>query len=148
MHKGQDSFLYIYIYIRTYTQPANTTAHRSYRSGAAPSIESDFLPGDDEDPDGREGGHVFEVLPHVFGRSPQQLGLAALPVVDLPADAVVHVCPERRDEGPAVRQRKRFWRELADQRVEGDDAVVVDLHKEIPARLSELKAAGLSENVG
>lgn len=67
------------------------------------------------------------MLADVFGGSPQQLGVRALPVVDLPADAVVHVCPKGRDEGPAVRQGEGLRGELADQGVEGDHAVVVDL---------------------
>lgn len=130
---------------QTHTQPPSTTpqADCSYRSCAASSVESDFLPGDDEDPDGRERGHVFEVLADVFGGSPQQLGVRALSVVDFSSDAIVHVCPERCNEGPSVCQGKGLWCELADERVEGNHTVVVDLHKEIhlhfckPLRVAE-----------
>lgn len=98
-----------------------------YRGGAAPAIERDFLPGHNEDPRGREGCHVLEVLPDVLGSPPQDGRVHGLPVVDLTSDPVVHIRPERGNEGPPVRQREGLGRELAHQHVEGDNAVVIDL---------------------
>lgn len=130
--------------------------HSSYRRRAASPVERHLLPGDDEDPEGREGGHVPEVPADVPGGSAEQLRLRALPVVDLPADAVVHVRPEGRHEGAAVGQREGLRRELADQGVEGDHAVVVDLRGDPPtlseqrwfSRINQHRAAGLSGNMG
>lgn len=103
----------------------------SYRCRAAPPVERHLLPGDDEDPAGREGRHVLEVLADVLGGSAQQLRVGALAVVDLPTDAIVHVSPEGRNEGPAIGQWEGFRCELADQRVEGDHTVVVHLLKKM-----------------
>lgn len=98
-----------------------------YGRGAAPSVKRDFLPGHNEDPRGREGCHVLEVLPDVLGGSGQDGRVHGLSVVDLASDPVVHVCPKWGDEGPPVRQGEGLGRELAHQHVEGDNAVVIDL---------------------
>lgn len=98
-----------------------------YRCGAASSVKCDFFPGHNEHPGGGEGGHVSEVLPDVPGGPSQDGGVHGLSVIDLASDPVVHVCPERSDEGPSVRQGEGLRRELAHQHVEGHDAIVVDL---------------------
>lgn len=143
MQKGQDSFIHVQITSTIKQHPSRSTADGSYRSRAASSIESDFLPGDNEDPGGRERGHVLEVLADVLGGSPQQLGVRALPVVDFPPDAIVHISPEGRNEGPAVRQGEGFWCELADECIEGDHPIVVDLHRD--PLLFEQASAGSRE---
>lgn len=122
---------HLYIHGHPHSQHHAYHSCCSYRRRAASPIERHLLPGDDEDPAGREGCHVLEVLADVLGGSAQQLGVGALTVVDLPTDAIVHVSPEGRNEGPAISQWESFRCELADQRVEGDDAVVVHLPEEM-----------------
>lgn len=100
-----------------------------YRCGAAASIKRDFLPCHNENPSGREGRHVFEVLPDVLGGSFQDDRIHGLSVIDLASDSIVHICPEWGDEGPPVRQGEGLWRELAHQHVEGNHTIVVDLQK-------------------
>lgn len=99
----------------------------AYRRGAAAPVERHLLPGDNEEPVGREGGHVPEVPADVPGGPVEQLWLRALPVEDLPADSIVHIGPEGRHEGAAVGQRESLGCELAHQGVEGDHPIVVDL---------------------
>lgn len=88
------------------------------------------MPRGNEGPGCHEGGHVFEVLPDVLRRLLQYFRIHRLSVIHISTDAVVHVCPERGDEGPAVAQRKSLRRELADLHVEGDHAIVVHLGTE------------------
>lgn len=84
-----------------------------YRCGTAASVKRDFLPGHNENPSGREGGHVFEVLPDVLGGSSQDGRVHGFSVIDLTPNSVVHVCPKRSNEGPPIRQGKGLWRKLA-----------------------------------
>lgn len=84
-----------------------------YRRGAAASIERDFLPGHNENPSGREGRHVFEVLPDVLGGSSQDGRVHGLSVIDLPPNSIVHICPKWSNEGPPIRQGKGLRRKLA-----------------------------------
>ena len=65
-----------------------------YRRGAAPSVKCDFLPGHNENPRGREGCHVFEVLPDVLGGSFQDDRVHGLSVIDLASNPIVHICPK------------------------------------------------------
>lgn len=92
------------------------------------------MPCGDEDPCGREGGHVFEVLPDVLRHFLQYFRLHRLSIVHVSTDTVVHVCPEWSDEGSAVTQRKGLRRELADLHVKGDHAVVVHLQTQAAVR--------------
>lgn len=127
--------------------PSSHARTSSYRRRAAAAVERHLLPGDNEDPEGREGGHVPEVPADVPGGPVEQLWLCALPVVDVPTDAIVHVGPKGRHEGAAVGQREGLGCELAHQGVEGDHTVVVDLrgdpHFE-QNRINQRGAAGLS----
>lgn len=84
-----------------------------YRRGTAASVKRDFLPGHNENPSGREGGHVFEVLPDVLGGSSQDGGVHGFSVIDLTPNSIVHICPEWSNEGPPVRQGKGLWCKLA-----------------------------------
>ena len=101
-----------------------------YRRGAAPSVKCDFLPGHNENPRGREGCHVFEVLPDVLGGSFQDDRVHGLSVIDLASNPIVHICPKGSNEGPPVRQGKRFRCELAHEHVEGNNSVVIDLQRQ------------------
>lgn len=89
-----------------------------YRCGAASSIKRYFVPGHNENPSGREGCHVFEVLPDVLGGSFQDDRVRGLSVIDLASNPIVYICPKWSNEGPPIRQGKRFGRELAHQHVE------------------------------
>lgn len=84
-----------------------------YRCGAAPSVKRDFLPCHDENPSGREGCHVFEVLPDVLGGSFQDDRVHGLSVINLASNSIVNIGPKGSNEGPPIRQGKGFRRELA-----------------------------------
>lgn len=85
------------------------------------------MPRCDEDPCGRERGHVFEVFPDVLRCPLQDFRICSLSVIHVTTDPIVHICPKWGDEGPTVAQRERLGRELADLHIKRDDTVVVDL---------------------
>ena len=101
-----------------------------YRCGAAPSIKRDFLPCHNENPSGREGCHVFEVLPDVLGGSFQDDRVHGLSVIDLASNSIVHICPKWGDEGPPIRQGEGLRCELAHEHIKGDNSIVIDLQRQ------------------
>lgn len=105
------------------------TKFELYRGCLTSSIEGNLVPCCNEDPRGREGGHVFEMLSDIQRRPFQQFRFGGLSIVDISTDAVVHICPKRSNEGPAVTQRKSLWSKLANLHVEGDHPIVVDLFR-------------------
>lgn len=98
-----------------------------YRGCAAASVEGDLFPSSNKNGHSVERWQVLEILPDIFGDLLEEIRIRALPVIDFPSDAVVDVCPERSDKSPPVSQGERLWRELADQHIKGNDAIVVDL---------------------
>lgn len=101
-----------------------------YRRGAAPSIKCDFLPCHNENPSGREGCHVFEVLPDVLGGSFQDDRVHGLSVIDLASNSIVHICPKWGDEGPPICQGEGLRCELAHKHIKGDNSIVIYLQRQ------------------
>lgn len=106
-----------------------------YRGGLAPAVEGDLMPRGDEGPGRREVGDVLEMPADVMRRPLQYLRQGGFPVVDVSTDSVVHIRPEGGDEGPAVAQGERLWRELAHMLAEGYHAIVVDLGRQFACHL-------------
>lgn len=101
-----------------------------YRGCLASSIKGDLVPCCNKGPGGREGGHVFEVLPDILCCPFQYFRFGGLSVEHISADAVVHICPKWSNKRSAVTQGESLWCELANLHVEGDHTIVVHLWTE------------------
>lgn len=87
------------------------------------------MPSGDEEPRGSEGGHGLEILADVLGGPLQEFGVDAFTVIDITANAVVHVGPKGRNKGTAVSEWEGLRCELVDLDIEGDDPIVVHLQE-------------------
>lgn len=85
------------------------------------------MPRCNEDPGGSEGAHVFEELAGVQGCPFQDVWLHGLTIVYISPDAIVHVGPERSNEGATVAEGESFRGELAHLHTKGDHSIVVHL---------------------